>query len=87
MQRIDTKIQDKITIKGKDVADVDDFTYLESKVYRERAGMKNLRNRLWQARGAVMHRRKRIRSANNLSRKTKLRMSESFGSMSQIDVN
>ena len=49
--------------------------------------MKNLRNRLWQARGAVMHRPKRIRSANNLSRKTKLRMSESFVSMSQIDVN
>ena len=87
MQRIDTKIQEKITIKGKDVADVDDFTYLESKVYRERAGMKNLRNRLWQARGAVMHRRKRIRSANNLSRKSKLRMSESFVSMSQIDVH
>ena len=87
MQRIDTKIQEKITIKGKDVADVEEFPYLECKVYRERAGMKNLRNRLWQVRGAVMHRRKRIRSANNPSRKTKLRMSESFGSMSQIDVN
>ena len=58
VHRIDTKIQEKITIKGKDVADVDDFTYLESKVYRERAGMKNLRNRLWQAKGAVMHKRK-----------------------------
>ena len=46
VQRIDTKIQEKITIKGKDVADVEEFPYLECKVYRERAGMKNLRNRL-----------------------------------------
>jgi len=43
--------------------------------------MKNLRNRLWKARGAVMHRRKRMRSANNISRKTKLRMYESFVSV------
>lgn len=87
MQRKNTKIQEKIRSTERKFAAVDDFTYLETKVYRERGGMKNLRNRLWQARGAVIHRRKRIRSANNISRKTKLRTYESFVSMSQIDVN
>ena len=86
MQRIDTKIQGKITINGKGIANVDDFTYLEAKVYRERTGLKNIRNRSWKARGAVIHRHNRIRSANDISRKTKPRMFESFVSMSQIDA-
>ena len=44
--------QDKITINGKEMEDINEFTYLGAKICRESGGMKDLRNRISKARSS-----------------------------------
>jgi hypothetical protein len=77
--RITAKNQTKITIDGKDIEEVQEFTYLGAKVCQEGGGMEDLKNRLSKARGAFI-RLKRIWNSNNISRVTKLRLLQDPGS-------
>ena len=73
LMKINVRNQEKITIGGRDIEEVDEFTYLGAIVCKEGGGMKDLRNRLSKARGAFV-RLKRIWSSNNIYRRTKLRL-------------
>ena len=46
--------KERITITGKDIKDVDEFTYLRATVCKEGGGMKDLKNRLSKARGTFI---------------------------------
>ncbi|KAL9987355.1 hypothetical protein ACROYT_G001645 [Oculina patagonica] len=70
--RINARNQEKITINGQDIEDVNEFVYLGAKVCKEGGGMKDLKNRLSKARGAFN--KLKIWISNNILRKTKLRL-------------
>ena len=53
------KNQELIMMAGQGVAEVDEFTYLEATVCKEKGGMKDLKNRLSKTRSAFV-RLKRI---------------------------
>ena len=44
--------QEKIISNGQDIEHVNEFVYLGAKVCKEEGGMRDLKNRLWKARGA-----------------------------------
>ncbi|KAJ8333487.1 hypothetical protein SKAU_G00414950 [Synaphobranchus kaupii] len=71
--RINARNQEKITIGGQEVKEVDKFTYLGATVCKEGGGMKDLRNRLSKARGTFV-RLKKIWSSSSISRRTKMRL-------------
>ena len=71
--RISARNQEKIAINGQDIEDVDELVYLGAKVCKERGGMKDLKNRLSNARGAF-NKLKKIWISKNILRKTKLRL-------------
>ena len=65
--------QESIQIRGKDIEEVEEFTYLGATVCKEGGGMKDLKNRLSEARGSFI-RLKNIWSSNSITRRTKLRL-------------
>ena len=65
--------QESIQIRGKDIEEVEEFTYLGATVCKEGGGMKDLKNRLSKARGSFI-RLKNIWSSNSITRRTKLRL-------------
>ena len=73
VMRINTRNQEQIMINGQDIEDVNEFMYLGAKVCKEGGGMKDLKNRLLKARGAI-NKLKKIWIANNILRRTKLRL-------------
>ena len=71
--RINARNQEKITINGQDIEDVDEFVYLRAKVCKEGGGMNDLKNRLSKARGAF-NKLKKIWNSNNIFRRIKQRL-------------
>ena len=71
--RMNSKNQDRVTIDGQDIEDVEEFTYLGATICKEGGGMKDIKNRISKARGAFVRLKKTWRSSN-ISRKTKLKL-------------
>ena len=71
--RINARQQEKITIHGQEIEDVNEFTYLGAKVCKEGGGMKDLRNRLSKARGAYT-KLSRIWKSKEITKRTKLKL-------------
>ena len=70
---MNAKQQDKITVNGKEIEDVSEFTYLGAKVCREGDGKKGLRNRLSKARRSYT-RLKRIWNSKEFTRRTTIKL-------------
>lgn len=64
--------QDKITIEGQNIGEVEEFTYMGAVVCKERGGMKDLKECLSKARSAIVRLKKTWRS-NSISRRTKMK--------------
>ena len=71
--RIHARNQEKIQINGRDIEEVDQFTYLGATVCKEGGGMKDLKNRLSKARGTFV-RLGKIWNSNSITRRTKMRL-------------
>ena len=74
MMRINAKNQEKITVDGQDITEVETFNYLGATICKEGGGgMKDIKNRLSKARGAFV-RLEKIWNSKSISRRTKLRL-------------
>ena len=71
--RMHARKQEKITVNGEHIEDVEDFTYLGATVSKDGGGMRDLKNRLSKARGAFI-KMKKIWNSKSSTRKTKLRL-------------
>ena len=57
--RINAKSQEKITVDGQDISEVETFNYLGATICKEGGGgMKDIKNRLSKARGAFVRLKK-----------------------------
>ena len=54
VMRINSRNKDAIKLRGQDIEDVEQFTYLGATVCKEGGGMKDIKNRLSKARGAFV---------------------------------
>ena len=71
--RINAKSQERITVDGQDIGEVETFKNLGATICKEGAGMKDLKNRLSKARGAFL-KFKRIWNSKSISKRTKLKL-------------
>ena len=53
VMRINSRNKDAIKLRGQDIEDVEQFTYLGATVCKEGGGMKDIKNRLSKARGSI----------------------------------
>ena len=77
VMRINTRNQDAIKLRGQDIQDVEQLTYLGATVNKEGGGMKYIKNRLSKARGAFV-RMKQVCNSSNISRRTKVKLYKSL---------
>lgn len=71
--QINAKNQAPISIVGKNIKEVEEFTYLGAKVNKEGGGMEDLQNRLSKTRGTYV-RLIKIWNSKSISRRTKMKL-------------
>ena len=73
VMRLNAKSQERITVDGQGIGEVETFNYQGATTCKEGGGMKDLKNRLAKARGTFV-KLKRIWSSKNISKTTKLKL-------------